>query len=67
MRLVQIERKSGIVHRVKAGVTPTLDLSLNDNQRVVNLAMNEVFPNSHRKTSDWRWIAYIETAQEVKR
>lgn len=64
MRLVQIERKQGLVSRVRDGVMPTIDLSLNDNQRGVSITM---FPNvnGNRKTTDWRWIAYVETAQEV--
>lgn len=65
MRLVQIERRHGTVDRVKYGVAPTIDRSLEDNQRIIAFSLHEGLPRGTRKTTDWRWTAYVETAQEV--
>lgn len=63
MSLVQIERRTGWINRVKPeDQPPILELDLADNQTVVSADMREsFFSPEHRRTTDWYWTAYIAT------
>lgn len=62
MTLVQIIKLTGTIERVKPGVTPVIELQLEDNQRVVSVDLGEkILFHSQRKTTDWHWTAYVET------
>lgn len=64
MSLVQIALHTGRIDRVREGVTPVVQLDLEENQRVVSIDLIDWtarFGNFERKTHDWEWRAYVET------
>lgn len=68
MSRVQITKQTGRVLRVKPGVTPVVELDLEPHQRVVSFELDEIWPSAggmDRKTTDWKWVAYIESWPEL--
>lgn len=61
-RFVQIEKREGVIRKVRKGTTPIVVLRLWDTERLVSIDLREtMFEHPRRKTSEWFWTAYIET------
>ena len=62
MSLVQVTKRQGTIERVQRGVTPVLELDLDEHQYIASVALEQVVQYlSDRKTVDWKWIAYVVT------
>lgn len=62
MALVQIVKRTGRLLRLKPeDRPPVVELHLEEHERVVSFDLTEDWDYSaERKTSDWRWTAYVE-------
>lgn len=60
---MQVSRHKRVYERVALNETPTLELSLDDNQRIVSLEVsdNRYHVSPERKTCDWTFVAWVET------
>jgi hypothetical protein len=60
--LVQIVKRRGVVDRVPRGEEPVVELKLEPGQYVVSFELREApWVRADRKTTDWRWTAYVAT------
>jgi hypothetical protein len=65
MSLVQITKVEGRIMRVPKGETPIIELNLDEDRRVINVARLEPIDpysraNEDRKTLDWKYTVYVE-------
>lgn len=62
MALVQVTERHGSVPRVPRGLTPLVELHLDDNQEIVAFKCEpHTMIYSDRKTEDWYWRAWVAT------